>query len=120
MPDRNPVAICTCGHALVEHQGGERCEACSCKMFELVIPTSYLCIECGEPAITEICYGCAKTITDNCPGDLLDYLFGIKGDTSPRVGRDTLIRTKAKRLALEIRDANLDIQILWDFWKNNH
>jgi len=90
-------------------------------MFEVApaIPT-FICTECGIISTTEICIDCAKTITDRCPGDLLDYLFGIKGDASPRVGRDTLIRTKAKRMALDIRDANLDIQILWSFWKANH
>lgn len=116
--------VCTCGHLLSEHRGGENCEACTCVGFtpvEPVIPTTpQKCIRCGVATQYEVCEICAKAVANNFPGDLFNYLFGIRDDVGPKVGREVLPKIKAKIMAMEIRDAGVDVKMLWEFWKFKH
>lgn len=104
-------AVCVCGHEDFEHAGGEKCEACVCTGFGIKPVKPHVCTECGEASAHEICPVCAKWITDNSPGDLLDYLFGITGDDPTSIKR-----VKAKRLALDMRTAGVNVRQLWEHY----
>lgn len=109
--------ICECNHRKEEHRGGENCEACKCTRFTPKKSEVKLtvCIECRYVGTEEICIPCQKKITDNYPGDLINYLFGIKGD------HPAIDKIKAKKLAMEIHAAGLDISSLWECYKGgNH
>jgi len=69
-----------------------------------------VCTECGEASEIEICYSCQKKITDNCPGDLLTYLFGVKGD------HPAADHIRSKKLAMAIHSVGIDVKLLWEFW----
>lgn len=123
MNDIIKPAVCVCGHLSNEHRGGENCEACGCTGFTLAQPAAqliYTCTQCGIQSQYEICESCAKAVAENYPGDLFNYLFGVRDCVGPKVGRELLPKIKTKILAMEIHNAGLDVKTLWDFWKSKH
>lgn len=121
---KTPDSPCECGHSLAEHVGYGECLKCSCKQFHMVNPEkahAHTCEICGRPYScsfphcgqneykTGICNVCTKKIEDRYQGDLMNHLFGI--------GPSAISRIRAKKLAVEMKEAGVTVDTLFNFYK---
>lgn len=114
---------CECGARREEHVAGHgesMIPGSKCKAFHWVnmeIAKKRTCIfcnrdySCSHPSESKdgVCNICRKKIEDDYPGDLTNFLFGYRDGLIPKL--------KAKKLAMEIHEAGMDIPTLWGLYK---
>lgn len=119
---------CECGHRDVKHRGIAECmvHGCKCSQYHHTdtgnqhghrcecCDREYQCShpQCKPNHYMGICNICAKEITGKYPGDLIPYLFGVKGDSIVDVIR-------AKKLAMDMVAAKVDVKQVFEFWLSN-